>query len=112
MSMRVDLPQPGFYKRRLIKGGPFIGVMVWQSCPFHWQDGEMTVDRSRPLLCLVNGEHANAHDQWSWVAGSRVTEAEYRFLMADAAHASEYRPTAPRARPREKIDMLTVELPY
>lgn len=110
--MRVDMPVPGWYRRRLIKGGPMVGVLIFVPCPFFFADGEMTVERSRPLVCLVNGQHENALDQWTWVAGSRISEAEYRYLMADAAHAMEFRPTAPRANPRKKIDLMQSELPY
>lgn len=70
------------------------------------------MQRSPMLRCWVNGEEMDPYDQWSWVAGSRISEAEYRFLIADAAHAMEFRPTAPRARPREKINLLEAELPW
>lgn len=105
----VSRPVPGWYRRRLVKGGPYVGVVIFHGCPFN-EDGPL--DRSRPLLCLVNGEWADPLEQWTWIAGSRISAAEYAYLLADAAHAAEHRPTAPRARPREKINLLEAELPW
>lgn len=112
MSPHVDVPIAGWYRRKLTRGGPYVGVVLYYSCPFHFENDNMTVDRSRPLLCLVNGEHADAMDQWTWIAGSRITEAEYSYLMADASHALEFRPSAPRANPRKTIDLMDSELPF
>lgn len=89
-----------------------MGCIIFKPCPFHFADGEMTIERSRPLLCLVNGEHVDPVETWTWVAGQRISEAEYLFLLADAAHAMEFRPTAPRANPRKAIDLLESELPF
>jgi hypothetical protein len=108
---RVDQPEAGHYQRRLVKGGPQVGVIIYLACPMDPFYGH-PLERSRHLLCKVNGEDADAMDQWTWVAGSRISEAEYRYLLADAAHAMEFRPTAPRANPQKKIDWLTVELPF
>ena len=109
----VDQPQPGFYKRKLTKGGPYIGVMLFYSCPFFFaDDGNVTVERSRPLLCQVNGEWADPFTEWSWIAGNRITEAEFRYLLADADHAQQYRPAAPRANPRQTVDFMEFELPW
>lgn len=112
MSPRVDIPVPGWYRRKLTRGGPYVGVVLYYSCPFYFENGNMTIDRSRPLLCLVNGEQADPLDQWTWIAGNRISEAEYRYLVADASHAMEFRPAAPLARPRESINLLEAELPW
>lgn len=111
MAPRVDQPEPGFYRRKLVKGGPFVGVAIFYACPMDPESGE-PMQRSRHLLCQVNGEWSDPVDQWSWVAGSRVTQAEYEYLLADAAHAMEFRPAAARANPRRAIDLLDVELPW
>lgn len=108
---RVDQPVPGFYRRKLVKNGPYVGVVIFYACPMDPESGE-PMQRSRHLLCQVNGDWADPIDQWSWVAGNRVTQAEYNFLLADAAHAMEFRPTAPRANPRQAIDLLESELPF
>ena len=111
MTLLVDCPIPGFYRRRLVKGGPFVGVRIYQACPLDPESGE-PMQRSRPLLCQVNGEWADPYETWIWVAGAKISEAEFNFLMADASHAMEYRPTAPRANPRRKIDLMESELPF
>lgn len=111
MTLLVDTPVPGWYRRRLIKGGPWVGCVIFYACPMDPESGE-PMDRSRYLLCQVNGEWRDPLETWTWCAGSPISEAEYRFLMADAAHAMEFRPTAPRANPRAKIALLECELPF
>lgn len=110
MSELVGTPRPGFYRRKLVKGGPYVGVVIFYACP--WNDECQPTERSRPLLCMVNGEHADPVQTWEWVAGQKISEDEYNYLMADAAHATEFRPTAPRANPRKKIELLECELPW
>lgn len=88
-----------------------MGCIIFYGCPLDIETGE-PMQRSRPLLCQVAGEWADPYETWSWVAGQRIGEAEYRFLMADAEHAMEHRPSAPRANPRKKIDLLESELPF
>lgn len=107
----MDQPVPGWYRRRLTKGGPYVGVVIFIGCPIDPWSGE-PMQRSPLLRCWVNGEEENPIEQWTWVAGNRITQAEYDFLMADAAHATEYRPTAPRANPSRKIDLMEAELPF
>ena len=111
MSPRVDQPIPGFYRRKLVKGGPFVGVLIFWGCPLDPYSGE-PMQRSPMLRCWVNGEEADPIDQWTWVAGGKITQAEYEFLLADAAHAMEFRPAAPRANPRKTIDLMESELPF
>lgn len=108
---RPDHPIAGFYKRRLTKGGPFVGAVIFYPCPFYFENGEMTVERSRPLLCRVNGEWRDVLDQWTWLCGQPISEAEFLYLLALAEHAAAYEPDLPEANPRAKIDRLTVPAP-
>lgn len=123
----VDLndPQPGYYKRRLAKGGVEVPARIWwewgdrETCaacgglmgnihvgPCRECDGEGTVLMSDDILrCTINGEDRDPFEEWSWLAGHPITEAEYKYLMADAEHAREYRPDDPKANPRKPVDL-------
>lgn len=91
-------PQSGFYRRRLVKNGPFVPVAIWQ-------DGENHV-------ALVNGKPADASDIWTWVCGQPITEEAYHKAMENGTWDDEARPAdLPTAgnMPSDPHEALTVE---
>lgn len=66
-DLDVNTPQPGFYKLRDGKGGPWEPVAIWH-------------DEQSELLCRVGAGTRNPHDIWQWCAGNPVKQA-------DAKHA-------------------------
>lgn len=114
MTLDLNKPLPGHYKRRLVKGGPFVPVHITRQChctPFggpdnlahEWSDN---CDRYPPLMAWVNGEEADPYDIWSWCAKCPISAVEYKKMMLTKDWA-ETVPNAPEARPREAIDMFT-----
>jgi hypothetical protein len=106
-----------FYRARLVKDGPFVGVMVWHGGPL--VDGEQ-VDRSPRWQALVGTETTAravlmGNELPVDVDGATlrnlepIKEHEYRFMVADAAHASDWRPDDPKASPRKAIDFHTLK---
>ena len=61
------------------------------------------------LHCLVNGQRRDPYSEWLWLAKEPITEAEYDFLVDDAAHARTHRPDDPKAHPGEPIDLGTMK---
>jgi hypothetical protein len=61
-------PQPGFYKRRVAKKGPWIPVAIWRK-----EDGEM--------LCRVGDKPSDPVDEWTWVAKHPVTKDAAKFAF-------------------------------
>lgn len=57
--------QPGFYRKRTRKGGPYVPVAIWH------QEGD-------GMVALVDGQPADPADIWSYVCQHPVTEAQYR----------------------------------
>lgn len=100
----VDRPQPGYYKRRLVKGGPWVAVRIWIE-EERDEDGELLCDQK--LLCLVDGKEADAYEQWPWVAGRAIPEHEYRFMVDDAAWCRKFAPDDPKANPTKPINLRT-----
>lgn len=111
---RVDTPAAGFYQMRLVKGGIFVGVRIWRG--FGLQDGIETdlgkspehIERGYHWRCLIDGVEQHIWKAWPQCSGDEITEAEYRFLLAQRQHATQYQPDSPFANPRKKVDWLTV----
>lgn len=100
----VARPEPGYYKRKLIRGGVWVAVRIWlEDGDRDAETGELMSDQV--LRCEVNGERRDAFAEWSYAAGNPVTEAEYRYLLAMAAHAVKHAPDHPAADPRTPIDL-------
>ena len=103
---------PRYYRARLAKLGPFVGVKVWHGAPFI--DGD-DVDRSPRWQALVStettaravlmGEHLPVEVDGVTLRNLEpIAEHEYRFMVADAAHARDWRPDHPKAEPRKAVD--------
>jgi hypothetical protein len=73
----VDRPQAGFYKTKLVKGGPWVGVRIWWDYPIDPVTGE-TMDRSPVLKAETAGKPSDPYEIWTWCAGRPITETEYR----------------------------------
>lgn len=103
-------PQPGFYRRRLVRGGPWVGVAIWLAQEIDPETGELVADER--LVATVDGAPADPIAVWTYCAKNPIPEAEYRFLIAAARHAQAYEPEAPRANPRRPIDLMSAALPF
>jgi hypothetical protein len=101
-----------WFRARLVKDGPYIGVMTFFGGPL--VDGE-EVDRSPRWQALVRGETTGrvilmGEELPIEVDGvalrnvEPVTESEWRFLVADDDHAGKYRPDDPKANPRKPVN--------
>lgn len=105
--MSGDTPQPGYYKRKLVKGGPFVAVKVWMNEPDVDAAGDLMDDEG--LMMLIEGERVNPDDNWSWCMGNAIDKAEYDFMCADSDHAKQYRPDDVKANPRKPIDLANAK---
>jgi hypothetical protein len=94
-------PQPGFYRKRVSRGGAFVPVAIWV------QDGR--------LVALVDGVAADAADIWTYVCDKPVTEEAYRERVAtgrwqdeDAHIAASLAPPAPGHNnpPQDEAEIL------
>lgn len=99
-------PQPGFYRRRLVRGGVWCAVAIWIEQEIDPATGELSGDER--LVCLVNGEPASAEDTWTYCGGNPIPEAEYRYLESRHKWARAYAPGDPFASPAKKIDFNTL----
>lgn len=106
-----DLPQCGFYQRRLVQGGAFVPARIWREPEIDLTTAEST--GRDVLLCEVGGRRRDPFSEWSRLAMSPVLkQSEYEFEVADADHARRYRPDDPKSDPRRKFDILKAKPPH
>lgn len=109
MTLSISTPVPGFYRRRLVKDGPWVPVRI-KPWPLVNDDGE-PIDREDarcfvswpPLRCFVDGQERDVWDQWPFL--HPITEAEFRYMTDTAAWARQYAPHDPTANPKRPIDI-------
>lgn len=100
---RADLPDPGFYRCKLVKNGPQVGVEV------RLESGVWTV--------IVDGiERESAREPWSipWMRdryhyADRIEAADHAYLISLSAWAREHDPNHPAANPRQPIRATTLK---
>lgn len=103
-----DVPQCGYYRRRLVKGAAPVPACVWREAEIDI-NGEPT--GRDVLFCTVNGERKDPTSEWARLAMDAISEAEFRFMVADADHARAHRPDDPKASPHQPVDYLKIPLP-
>lgn len=102
-----DGPQCGWYRRRLIRGGPWVPARIWlvQSI----EDGMLVSDEFQ--RCQVNAAERDPEEEWLWLARQPITHDEFVYLAKVAGWAEAYDPNDPAAQPRKKIDLMKVSPP-
>lgn len=104
MTLHISEPVPGYYRRKLVKRGPWVPVVVFRPCPIEWWlDGCQALDRWPHLACLVDGQPANPIDNWPYL--EPISEREYRWMRDAAEWDRRYDHLAPAANPRRAVDL-------
>lgn len=103
-------PNPGHYKTRLVKGGPFVPVELAVTVPPQDEDGELLADVAFRLT--INGEEKDPFGLGAPLSGERITAAEYAYLDAMRRHAVTHEPDMPEANPRQKVDFNTLRFNF
>lgn len=67
-----DEPQAGFYMRRLVKNGPFVGARIWR---------DHRVGNRESVLCALGRDLVDPFSEWARLAMNPITRAEYEKLM-------------------------------
>lgn len=58
MSRPVDDPKPGFFRMRLVKGGPFVGAEIRHGAPRDPETGGIMEERSFMWETIIDGKLA------------------------------------------------------
>ena len=99
-----DDPKPGWYQRRLVKGGVYVPVRIWLHADVDIGTGEL--EAPEELRCEVNGERVDAQEQWSHVCHRPISESEFAYLTELAAFVRVHEPNHPLANPTKPVDWL------
>ena len=113
MTARTDTPQPGFFRFRMTRGGPYVGARIMRTCcctvnggednaPHEWDE---TCDRFAPLTCFADGVERPGAMSRVWLYGEPIERAEYDFMVADASWTRDHAPDDAKANPTEAIDL-------
>ena len=102
--MLVNDPLDGFYRTKLVKGGPWVPVRIWTEDGDRCEEtGELLSDQI--IRCRVGGQDSDPFAVWTYCAGSPITEAEYDFMLANAEWCRDHAPEEPEANPRQAVDI-------
>lgn len=103
-----DIPQCGYYERRLVKGGVFVPAVIWREDEI---DPETEKKTGKHILrCTLGDQEADAVHEWGRLHKNPITHDKYRFKMADMRWAKTYKPEDCMANPTKPIDWNSVEL--
>lgn len=109
---RMDRPEPGHWRMRLIKGGPLVAACIcWVHTEVELDEPGNLMERSPFLAAFINGKPVALSEVWER-RGEAIDEATYKFMLADAAWAAKHAPDEPIAEPRRPIDLFSVKPPF
>lgn len=104
-----DEPQCGFYRRRLVRGGPLVAAKIWRVPEVDPITSELTGNDL--LRCEVDGKARDPNIEWSRLFSNPITRKDFGYEEADAAHAKAYRPNDPKSQPNKPINLLEHSAP-
>ncbi len=99
--------RPGFYRARLVKGGPFVAIVLAEIAPQFDADGEPMYDYVYTLT--VDGEPRCPYTH-APLFGEPVAEGEADYIAKTRAY--DRRHETPLADARQRIDPLQSPLPF
>jgi len=102
-------PEPGFFRVRLIKGGPQVAARLFTPCPVDPEFGHH-IDRSRHLLAEINGRLYGSTKMvwWVWLTGRRTTGPDFEYLTDLAGWCRNHDARDPMAKPHKAVDPRTM----
>lgn len=89
-----DVPECGWYKRRLVKGGPWVPVRIWIERDIDPETGELT--NPERLVCDENGTPRDPMSVWTHL--TPISREDYEAML--------FRPAIPFGTdPKQPIDL-------
>jgi hypothetical protein len=100
-----EVPQAGFYRRRMVKGGPWVPVAIWIEAHVCPETGELL--QPEIIRCAVDGKVADPVEQWGYVCANPIRETDYKLMVNRVKHEMREGSHAPY----KPINLLTVDPP-
>lgn len=105
-----DVPQCGYYQRRIVKGGVLVPCRIWRESETDLETGKPT--GRDMLMCEVAGKREDAVSQWGRLCSQPIHEHEYRHLMKVQGWAKQHAPDDPMATPGKPVDFNKTPIPW
>lgn len=104
----IDHPEPGHFRIRLVKNGPWVPACIRMEPPRDPITGEF-LDRSFRLVPYLIGVPimGRTQDRWScriWNFGRPITKGDHDYLVDWIRWARVNEPHRPECHPRRSID--------
>lgn len=106
----INQPQPGYFKMRLVRKGPFVPAIIYMPCPCVPQGFAIApcqwlepTERSRFLIAEIDG--GDAEVERVWIGGHPIDLPEWQYLTDAAAWDRDNAPYAPATNPRRSINL-------
>lgn len=113
MARRIDRPEPGYFRRRYVSGGPWVAARIVRLCACTPVGGDAEAehdhtaacDRHPTLAALIGTRPATPDplavlEVWGW---QPTTREDYEHLVAVARWAEAHDPAAPEASPHRRV---------
>lgn len=81
VTIRDGEPQPGYYRTKLVRGGPWVPARIWIEREFG-DDGEQV--HPDVFKCLIGSTETNALERWAWLSGHPISLADYKQMRGQA----------------------------
>lgn len=104
-------PQDGYYKTRLVRGGPWVPARIWREQEIDFITGKPTAFDI--VRCEVGDKKRNPIRLWDALARNPIQKdgaGGYDHMMATAGWAKKYDPKSTEANPGKAIDWLSEPL--
>jgi len=75
-------PECGWFKTRMVRGGPWVPARIWCERDIDPETGELATPEA--LRCEVGGQHRDPSRAWLTLANRPISEAEFHILSAAA----------------------------
>ena len=96
-ARRIDRPEPGFFKLRLVRKGWQVPVRVLRYTDGTWHVTVNGQDKPQSTDPIAAGA------QSIWESGTAIDQTEYNYLIALREYALAHDPTHPAATPDKPI---------
>lgn len=80
-------PHCGWFRRKLIKGGPFVPCRIFLEQPVDPETGELLGDEV--MRCEVAGKRRPPDEEWTWLADKPISREEYLDMMTGTFASAE-----------------------
>lgn len=112
-ARRIDRVSPGWFRMRMVRGGPFVAARIFLPCPIVPCDPDIDpfewcrhYDRSRQYLAEIDGEAADVMRVWT--GAETIRQAEWQYLTDAANWDRVFSPASPAANPRKPVNLRQV----